>query len=155
MADTKMNAPRAAETSKRPLHLWIVAGLSLLWNAFGAFDYFMTQTNNASYLASFTPEQLDYFNSFPAWMEAAWAFGVWGALAGSVLLLIRSRHAVIAFAVSLAGLFVTTVWQFLLADVKATAIMPPEAVYITVAIWVIAIALLVYARIAAGKGQLR
>ena len=45
------------ETSKTPLGFWIISGLSLLWNAFGAFDYTMTQTKNAEYLAAFTPEQ--------------------------------------------------------------------------------------------------
>ena len=84
------------ETSKTPLGFWIISGLSLLWNAFGAFDYTMTQTKNAEYLAAFTPEQRTYFESFPTWMEAAWALGIWGALAGSALLLLRNRHAVTA-----------------------------------------------------------
>jgi hypothetical protein len=128
-----------------PVHLWIVGIFSLAWNVFGCFDYFMTQTNNATYLAAFTQEQRDYFNSLPAWMEAAWAFGVWGALAGSILLLMRSRHAVTAFVISLAGLAISTTYQFVVSDVDVTAIMPPEAKYITIVIWIIAIALLAYA----------
>ena len=70
------------------------AGLGLAI-VFGAFDYTMTQTKNAEYLAAFTPEQRTYFESFPTWMEAAWALGIWGALAGSALLLLRGgvlRH---------------------------------------------------------------
>ncbi len=99
--------------TKTPVHLWIVGGLSLLWNCFGGYDYVMTQTSNAAYLAKCsTPEQRAFFDSFPLWMEATWALGVWGALAGSVLLLLRSRHAVTAFAVSLAGLALSTLWQF-------------------------------------------
>jgi hypothetical protein len=39
----------------------------------------------------------------PAWMTGVWAIGVWGALAGSVLLLLRSKWAVHVFAASLAG----------------------------------------------------
>jgi hypothetical protein len=41
-----------------------------------------------------------------------WALGVWGALAGSVLLLLRSRRAVTAFAASLVGLAVSTLYQW-------------------------------------------
>ena len=93
--------------TKTPIGFWIISGLSLLWNAYGAFDYTMTQTKNAQYLAAFTPEQLAYFDSFPAWMDATWALGVWGALAGSVLLLMRNRHAVTAFGLSLLGLLVS------------------------------------------------
>ena len=63
---------------RTPVHLWIVAVLATIWNAFGAFDYVMTQTRNEAYLANFTDPQRAYFESFPMWMEATWAFGVWG-----------------------------------------------------------------------------
>src|SRR5687768_11459272 len=82
---------------RTPLHLWIVGVIALLWNAFGCLDYILTQTNNADYLAQFTNEQRAYMESFPMWNEAAWAVGVWAALLGSLLLLLRSRWAVTAF----------------------------------------------------------
>jgi hypothetical protein len=126
-----------------PAHLWIVGILSLLWNGFGGYDYVMTQTRNDAYLAMFTDEQRAYFDSFPAWMEAAWALGVWGALLGSVLLLARSRYAVHAFGLSLAGLLVASIYQYLVSP------MPGETsgamMGVQVAIWVIAVALLFYA----------
>ncbi len=50
---------------KTPLHLWIVGVLSLLWNAFGAYDHVMTQFRNAQYLSVFTPEQMAYFDNAP------------------------------------------------------------------------------------------
>lgn len=144
-----------SEAAKTPLHLWIVGALSGLWNLFGAYDYIMTQTSNAQYLASFTDAQKAYFASFPAWMEAAWAVGVWGALAGSLLLLLRNRHAVSAFGLSLLGLLVSTLWQFGLAPVKANDIMPPEGMYLTAAIWAVAVGLVAYAIWARRRGWLR
>jgi len=132
------------DSVKTPLHLWIVAVLATVWNAFGAFDYLMTQTRNEAYLANFTDPQRVYFESFPMWMEATWAFGVWGGLLGALLLLMRSRHAVAAFAVSLAGLAASTVYQYVLST-------PPEEmksgamIGMNVAIWAIAIGLLCYA----------
>lgn len=139
---------------RRPVHLWIVGALATLWNAFGCFDYLMTQTRNEQYLAGFTDPQRVYFESFPVWMEAVWAFGVWGGLAGSLLLLARSRHAVTAFAVSLAGLAVSTVYQYVLAS-------PPEDMMtggmlaMNLLIWAVAIALLVYALRMRRRGVLR
>ena len=65
---------------RTPVHLWIVGVLATFWNAFGCFDYLMTQTRNEQYLANFTDPQRVYFESFPVWMEAAWACGVWGGL---------------------------------------------------------------------------
>jgi hypothetical protein len=133
------------ERARAPLHLWIIGALATIWNGFGAFDYLMTQTRNAEYLAQFTDPQRAYFESFPLWMEAAWAFGVWGGLAGSLLLLARSRHASTAFAVSLAGLFLSTLYQYVLSQPPA-GMASPAMIGMNIAIWAIAIGLLVYAR---------
>lgn len=139
---------------RTPLHLWIVGALATVWNGFGAFDYLMTQTRNAAYLAGFTDPQRVYFESFPMWMEAMWALGVWGGLAGSLLLLARSRYAATAFGVSLAGLAASTVWQYVLSsppeDMTGGAIMA-----MNVAIWAVAIGLLVYAIRVQRRGVLR
>lgn len=136
-----------------PVHLWIVGAVSALWNAFGALDYTMTQTKNEAWLAQLAPELRAYIDSAPAWAEAAWAFGVWGALAGSLLLLLRSRHAIIAFAASLGGLAFNTVWQFGVTD--GITIMGSSAVWMNLTIWAVAIALLVYAMRMKGSGVLR
>ncbi len=134
--------------------LLIVGGASLVWNAFGAFDYVMTQTRNDAYLASLTEQQRAWFDSFPAWVEAFWALGVWGAVAGSMLLLMRSRHAVAAFAVSILGLAGTTVYQFLLRR-PPEDMMTPAMIGFSIAIWVVAITLLLYARGAHERHLLR
>ncbi|RST32095.1 hypothetical protein HMF7854_03410 [Sphingomonas ginkgonis] len=140
--------------SRTPLHLWIVGVLSLLWNSIGCVDYTMSRLHNAAYLANMPAEQLAYFDSFPAWAIALWAFGVWGALAGSVLLLLRKRWAVTAFAISLAGLVLMTVYQLGLSN--APAMMHTASNYgFTALLWLIAIALLLYARRQAANGVLR
>jgi hypothetical protein len=145
---------QAVQLARAPVHLWIVGILATLWNGFGAFDYVMTQTSNEAYLAQFSAEERAFFDSFPAWMEAFWAVGVWGALIGSLLLLIRNRHAVTAFGLSLVGMVVGMGYQYVAMDAPesmksgAMAIMP----------WVIlaiGIALFVYARNLAAKGVLR
>ncbi len=141
------------EATRTPVHLWIVGGLSLLWNAFGALDYTMTQTRNATWLSQITPEQRDYVLSSPAWADAAWALGVWGSLAGSVLLLMRRHYAVNAFAVSLVGLAISTVWQLLLSD--GIGVMGPSALYINLTVWAILIGLLVYSVKQRAAGVLR
>ena len=75
---------------KTPFHLWIVGFLSLLWNAGGAFDYVMTRTNAAAYLAAQPPERLAMLAEAPFWFDITWAIGVWLSVIGSLLLLVRS-----------------------------------------------------------------
>jgi hypothetical protein len=136
-----------------PVHLWIVGILSLLWNLIGVTDYVMTQTRNETWVAMMTAEQLAWFDAAPAWSQAAWALGVWGALLGSVLLLARSRYAVHAFGLSLAGLAGTTVYQWLIEPMPGE--VDPLMAAFPVVIWAIAIALLVYALRLRRSGVLR
>ena len=137
-----------------PAHLWVVAGVTTLWNAFGALDYTMTQTKSAAWMAQLSPAQIAWLDAAPAWAVASWACGVWGGLVGSLLLLARSRYAVIAFAVSLAGLAVNTLFQ-------ATSPMPGAhmdsggALALHLAIWAVAIALFAYALRMRARGVLR
>lgn len=140
--------------NRTPLHVWIVGALATVWNAFGCFDYLMTQTRNEDYLAHFTDPQRAYFDSFPLWMEAVWALGVWGGLAGSLLLLARSRYAVAAFAVSLLGLAISTVYQYVLTSPPAD-MTTGAMIGMNIAIWAIAIGLLLYAVRMRGRGVLR
>ena len=79
-----------------PTSFWVIAAISLLWNAFGGYLYVMSSMGSAKLMASVPPEMKAYMATMPVWAHAGWAFGIWGSFAGSVLLLMRSRHAVTA-----------------------------------------------------------
>jgi hypothetical protein len=96
--------------ARAPWHLWAVGLVSLIWNAFGGYDYTMSQLRDPGYLQStmgpmgVTPAQASaWLDTFPLWATCFWAIGVWGSILGSILLLIRSRYAAWAFAASFAG----------------------------------------------------
>ncbi len=128
---------------RAPRHLWIVGVLALVWNAFGCTDFSMTVTRNPEWMAPLSPEMIDWLDAAPSWTVATWALGVWGGLAGSLLLLLRSRWAVAAFTISLLGLAVNQIYPF----VSRTPAMltSPASIGITLAIWAIAVFLLWYA----------
>ena len=107
------------DTGRSPAwHFWVVAVLGALWNSFGGYDYFMSKTGGDAYLKSsgMSEAQIAYFNAMPAWTTIFWALGVWGAVAGSILLLLRSRWAVHAFLISLGGLIVSLIYDYLLSN---------------------------------------
>jgi len=137
---------------KAPVHLWIVGILSLLWNAVGAFDYLATKMRLDFYMSQFTAAQLEYFYSFPTWVVAAWAVGVWGALLGSLALLLRKALAVLLFGASILGLAVSSVYNFALTN--GMEIMGSEGAMFTGVIWLIALFLFFYARAMAKRGVL-
>lgn len=95
-----------------------------------------------------------YVNSFPIWAAAGWGLGVWGGLAGSILLLMRNRLAVPAFGLSLLGAVLGLGYKIThpasigAMHEGANAVMP----YVIIAI---AVALFLYARSQKSKGVLR
>lgn len=90
----------------------------MLWNGLNSFDYVMTQTRGDAWLASMEPTgvQLAWFHGLPAWYHAAWAIGVWGGLAGAILLLLRRRWAMHAFAASFLGWAAGALYTFGLSN---------------------------------------
>lgn len=136
-------AMMGAERAKAPWHVWVVGGLSLCWNAFGGFDYIMTQIGDDQYLAALTTEQRAYVAGLPVLMEAAWAIGVWSAVAGSLLLLMRARWAVHAFVLSLAAMVVSFAYGNLV--LHSADIMGPVAIYMPATITLIGALLAWYA----------
>ena len=88
-----------------PWWFWVVAVLSLAWNAIGGHDYTMSHVQGVAYLrqAGMSAAAVAYVESYPSWMHAVWAIGVWGAVAGSLLLLLRLRWALHAFVLSFLG----------------------------------------------------
>ncbi len=139
---------------RAPAHLWVVGAVSAVWNAFGALDYTMTQIGHETWLAQMTPDQIAWLEAAPFWVHACWAFGVWGGLIGALLLLARSRHAVAAFALSLLGLAVNTVYQAI-APMPSGHMDSAAMIGLHVLIWAVAIGLLVYALRMRKRGVLR
>lgn len=147
-------------TGNTPWHLWAVGFVSLLWNGFGANDYIQTQTGNLEYMEGMTgsmgvspQEAMTYFQGFPDWVDAFWAFGVWGAVLGSLLLLFRSRFAVWAFGLSLLGLAGTTIYQ--LTTDRPDWTVGGMASIMGVLIWSFVTFLLIYSISMRRKGVLR
>jgi hypothetical protein len=134
---------QTATLSKNPpIMFWIVSVVSLLWNGFGGYDYVMTRQRDVEYLGQMgnAQEILAWIDSFPMWVQVLWPVGVWASVLGSVLLLLRSRHAVTAFLVSLIGAIASFVGQISVAvpasmDNAMNKVLPIAIVVIIVVLW--------------------
>lgn len=136
-----MNSGSAGRT---PMHLWIVGVLSLVWNAVGAYDFLMINARNAAYLdrIGMPVAMMDLIDAFPLSVLWAWGIGVAGAVLGSLLLLMRSYSAAYAFAVSLLCLAVVTFYEYGL-DLPEQ-MKTPAIIALDIAVWIVAVALLLY-----------
>lgn len=105
-------------TTRTPWHLWVVGVIAVLWNAYGGYDYTMSMTQGATYMAAsgMTPDQIAYYDTMPVWMTAVWAIGVWGGVLGSLLLLLRNKLAFPVFALSFAAFLTSLLYVYGLSD---------------------------------------
>ena len=113
-----MTETRDAVQRRVPWHFWLVCVVAVLWNGFGGYDYVMSMTQGDDYFRTMgmTEAQIAAYHAMPTWSVAAWAVGVWGSVAGALLLLVRSRYALHAFAASLVGLIVSLLYAYLLSN---------------------------------------
>lgn len=141
---------------RTPVHLWIVGLVATLWNLLGATGYVVARMEDAELMRKIAPGvdpevALAYTNGMPIWASFGWGLGVWAALLGSILLLLRNRYAVHAFALSLIGIVLSFSYQFLVDQ-------PPPGMdgkVMPALVIVIGIALFLYARAQHRKGVLR
>jgi hypothetical protein len=77
-----------AETKQTTGPIWLlaVAGLGVLWNVYGAYQYVgsFSQTKASLMAVGMTAPQAELYLSLPAWISIVFAIGVFGGLAGSV-----------------------------------------------------------------------
>lgn len=148
------------ERPATPWHLWLIGILALLFTLFGGYDYYMSQIGDRAYIEAAVggmgidvDAAVDYFANFPLWMDLVWAIGVWGGVAGAVLLLLRSRFAFPVWLVSLIALVVSNAYGFIN---PIPGITDPRPTYMAIAVvFVIMLALTLYARAMAKRGVLR
>ena len=140
---------------RTPIHLWIIGILSLLWNAGGAADYVKAKLRLGPYAGELEPQIAAFFEALPAWYTATWTIGVWFSVLGSIFLLMRSRLANGAFILSLLGLAASSVYTFVILDTSPMRDAGLAAMIFTVAIYVVLIVLIIYARAMTRSGVLR
>ncbi|MBB6091317.1 hypothetical protein HNQ60_000163 [Povalibacter uvarum] len=103
-----MSDNQSARSGSAPWHLWVVGVMALLWNASGVFLWAGSTFAADAFLEGMPAAHRDYVSSLPFWSTLTWGLGVVGGLVGAILLLLRSRFAVPAFAASLFGAIANT-----------------------------------------------
>ena len=148
-----MSEAQGTTTPGRPWHLWLIGIIGGLWSSIGVLSFMLTQMNVEAVMSRFPPQQREYFESFPLWVVAFWAIGVFGGVIGCFLLLLKNR---LAFHVLLASAIGAIVFNlgglFLLGGMKVMA--ETGGLGFTVVPLIFAAFLAYYARAMSRKGVL-
>lgn len=88
-------------TNKPSTSFWIIAGIGLLWNLMGVYNFSLTVSNSATFRAQYTLEQLTVLDAEPSWMHVVFGIGVFTGTLGCIFLLLKKKLAIATFALSL------------------------------------------------------
>lgn len=136
--------------SKAPGWFLPVAIVALLWNLLGCFAFVSDLMLTPADVAQLSPEQQALYAARPAWTVAATAAAVFGGALGCIGLILRKRWALPLFVVSLIGVVVQDIGLFALAD--GASLAGPVALALQGVVLLVAIALVLLARKAIGRG---
>ena len=130
---------------RAPGWLRIIAGLGLLWNLLGVYNYLMAvgMVGGANAAAA---------GAMPGWVTGAFAIAVFGGAIGCLGLLMLKNWSKLLLAVSLLGVLAMDLWMFALSGLGGT--MAGAELGVTVCVALVAVVLVWLAYSADGKGWL-
>jgi hypothetical protein len=136
--------------AKAPWHLWVIGILAVLWNSSGAYTIVMAQQGM---LAGVSAGEAAYYAAQLPWFVAVTDVALLGGILGGLALLLRSRMAVVLFAISLVAIVATNGYD--LAMGTSRMFTNTTTVMVTCLIWVLAIVQFLYAMAMKKHGVLR
>lgn len=92
---------------------WLIALLTLIWNAAGAAN-FIIQLTSTDLIESYRATERTIIENRPMWITATFAIAVFGGSVGCLLLLLRRIFSIYFFIASLICTVITTLHTFTL-----------------------------------------
>lgn len=138
--------------NKPSTNFWIISAAALVWNLIGLVFYLGQVRITPEALAALTEAQQEFFLATPTWATAAFAIAVNAGVLGSLFLLLRKTWAIPMLAISLVAIVLQDVDAFVLRN--AYGVLGVSSVIIPSMVFVIGIALFLYARAAKSCGWL-
>ena len=139
--------------NKPSILFWIIAILALLWNAIGVIAFTSASlTPYETLLEAYGQDYADIFSEKPIWAKGGFFLAVAAGFLGAVCLIMRRKWAYYLFVMSFVGMIIHHCWEHF-SGIRA--VMSQFEAYMSVAIFLIAIFLLIWSYIYFKNGILR
>jgi hypothetical protein len=136
--------------NKSPLWFKIVAVVALLWNLLGAMAVIMNFMITPEAIAALPAAQQQMYADTPIWSSYASLLAVFAGALGCVALLMNKAFASPLFMLSIVGLVLQNIGIFVIVD--AIAVLGSSVLIMQGSVFVIAIGLLLLAKMAIKQG---
>ena len=131
--------------SRAPWWFWAVSLLFLLLNLVACWGYWAEMTlSYEAYLEAYGKVMTDLRGETPWWSISGYAIGVWGGLAGTILLLLRKKLCLPFFYASFIGAIVG--WSWNIIDMRFRDAMGTAGWVFMILIWLECIFIIWFAR---------
>lgn len=140
------------QNPKLPITFWVISAVGLIWNLLGVMNFFGQTFMDDETMAAMPQEQQDLLLAVPTWMTIVFAIAVFSGTLGCIGLLKKKAWAVPVFLASLLFIAIQVFYNLITIDIGA--VFGPSAIYVTVAILVIAVFLFFYSKKCQSKGWL-
>ena len=119
----------------------------------GALAYVGQAYRFESMMAAYSPQEIAFLDSTPAWSTAAFAIAVFAGVLGCLFMLMKKKWAVGLLMLSLLAVLVRMIWYFFMSD--GVEVHGAAAGYgMSLTVIVIAIILYMFSKKSAAKGWL-
>lgn len=130
----------------------IISIIFLIWNFFGIAAFFSELFLPEIFTEQMTSEQATMYNQRPAWYLFFYGLATIAGFVAPILLLARSKKALLFALLSLIGIIVTTGYNFYSG---AADMVSGSDQFLLLTVPILSVLLMVFARYAASKGMLR
>ena len=138
--------------SRPPAWFWIVAGLGLLWEAYGVYTYLAHVGAVPMNTSGADPAAVRISQDMPVWATAAYAVAVFSGLLGALGLLLRKGWSRSLLFLSLLALLVQFGWWVLMSGAREA--IGPSVMIVPGVIILVGILLVWFANLAGKRGWL-
>ncbi|MGC6285216.1 MAG: hypothetical protein ACON4X_06120 [Polaribacter sp.] len=107
---------RSSGTIKPTNTFYVFVVLGIIWYGIGVMMYLAQAYKPDSFMSMIPQNQLDFMNSTPKWVYAAFAVAVWFGFLGVILMLLRKKFSRLFFIISFIGLVVQLAYNFIMTN---------------------------------------
>jgi hypothetical protein len=139
-------------TTQNPTKLFrVISIFALLWNAIGAFQFFVEMSMTEETLSSYPQDIQNFMHNIPSWFTYAFGIAVFVGFIGSLGLVLRKNWSILLLQISFLAVFAMTFYDFFMQDDVA---MTVKFSTMPIVVFVISLFLLIFSRRAKFKGYL-
>ena len=144
---------QSSDTASPPVWFWVISIVALLWYLMDTSAFFMRVLMTEEAIKAMPENQQHLYRDMPLWVNIVFACEAFGGTLGCIAILLKKKWALPLFTISILGTLAQTSNIWFLTD--AISAMGAPAIVMPLVAIIIAVAMILFAKVAITKDWLR